>query len=48
MRWHTRAVPLIGDHAMSWRSEMIRLREAGAPLAGSDLDILLDDRGGLG
>jgi hypothetical protein len=37
------AVPLIGDHAMSWRSEMIRLREAGAPLAGSDLDILLDD-----
>jgi hypothetical protein len=32
-----------GHHGMPWRKEMIRLRDAGAPLFGPDLTIDLDD-----
>jgi hypothetical protein len=30
-------------HGMPWRREMIRLREAGAPLSGPDRSVQLDD-----
>jgi len=35
-----------GYHNMPWKKEMIRLREAGAPLSGSDRIVSLNDRNG--
>jgi hypothetical protein len=36
-----------GGHGMPWKREMIRLREAGAPLDGPDATVSLDDWDGL-
>jgi len=36
-----------GDHGMPWKREMIRLREAGAPLDGPDATVSLDDWDGV-
>jgi SprT-like family len=35
------------NHGMAWKREMIRLREAAAPLVGVDLGVRLDDWDGL-
>lgn len=36
-----------GRHGMSWKKEMIRLREAGAPLTQADLNVSLSDWDGV-
>jgi hypothetical protein len=36
-----------GHHSMPWKKEMIRLRQAGAPLDSGDLNIDLDDWDGI-
>ena len=36
-----------GVHGMKWKAEMIRLREAGAPLVGPDSRVSLDDWDGV-
>lgn len=35
-----------GPHGMTWKKEMIRLREAGAPLCPPDSEVSLDDWSG--